>query len=197
MILIDEAQDLAGYDFDFIASLMQCVGEMTIVGDPRQRTYTTNNEPKHRGRTFFDFVEEESLCPINTTELRICYRCPSEVIKLANRLYPGLPQLVPYDNQGSSGGFQVCSTASLNVSQIAPGTIILCMREDSKIPPGFKHMTMGKSKGMEFDDVAVVLTREMSRWLMGQDVELKPGTRAKLYVAITRARSNLTLITTG
>lgn len=42
IILIDEAQDLSSYDYDYISSLMHTPASVIVVGDPRQRTYTTS-----------------------------------------------------------------------------------------------------------------------------------------------------------
>lgn len=52
-------------------------------------------------------------------------------------------------------------------------------------------MNMGNSKGLEFGNVLVYLTNDMASWLKDKNSTLAEEARAKLYVAITRARNNL------
>jgi hypothetical protein len=49
-------------------------------------------------------------------------------------------------------------------------------------------LTFGRSKGLGFDRVIVYPTKEMMDWLKSAQSALKAETRAKLYVALTRAR---------
>lgn len=46
-IFIDEVQDLAGYDLEFIKLLFSSTSNIILVGDPRQVTYLTHNEKKY------------------------------------------------------------------------------------------------------------------------------------------------------
>lgn len=194
IILIDEAQDLSSYDYDYISSLMHTPATVIVVGDPRQRTYTTSKEGPHTEETFFDYAQRRQLCEIDTNSLSVCHRCRPDVVALANALFPDLPALA-------------CATPD-------EGTYLhtLSKRERAKPPVDFLEamhltwqakslpysncstMTMGASKGSEFDDVAVWLTKPMSMWLNNREVPLKPGARAKMYVAVTRARNNLWLV---
>lgn len=194
IILIDEAQDLSSYDFDYISSLMRTPASVIVVGDPRQRTYTTSKEGPYTGETFFDYARRRQLCEIDTNSLSVCYRCRPDVVALANALFPDLPALV-------------CATPDeeAHLHTLSKG-------ERAKPPIGFLEamhltwqtkplpysncstMTMGASKGSEFDNVAVWLTKPMSMWLYNREATLKPGARAKMYVAVTRARRNLWLV---
>ena len=53
------------------------------------------------------------------------------------------------------------------------------------------EMNMGESKGLTLGDVAIFPTAEMKKWLSGKPADLKGETKAKLYVAITRASGDL------
>ena len=46
-IYIDEVQDLAGYDFDFLELMLLSKVKLIVVGDSRQATYFTNCAPKN------------------------------------------------------------------------------------------------------------------------------------------------------
>ena len=47
-IYIDELQDLAGYDLEFLDPLFASKIEVTVVGDSRQYTYVTNQSRKNK-----------------------------------------------------------------------------------------------------------------------------------------------------
>ena len=60
-VLIDEAQDLSGYDYDFVVKLFE-KSNVVVVGDPRQRTYVTNHNSKNKSyNTIFDYIQKN--CP--------------------------------------------------------------------------------------------------------------------------------------
>lgn len=55
-------------------------------------------------------------------------------------------------------------------------------------------LTFGRSKGLGFDRVIVYPTKEMMDWLKNPQSALKAETRAKLYVALTRARHSVAVV---
>lgn len=197
-ILVDEGQDFAGYDYDILGSMMQKVCEMVIVGDPRQQTYRTGNEPKYSGvRNVFDFFSAQGYT-LDTTTLSTTYRCSKAVIALANSLYPTMPQVVPCGERktGSAGKILRVKKSSFEAwasARIQPFTVL---RYDSrtKVPDGFHTMNMGESKGLTLNDVVIFPTHEMRKWIGDNNVNLKDGTRAKLYVAITRAGGDVIFV---
>lgn len=52
----------------------------------------------------------------------------------------------------------------------------------------------GRSKGLGFDRVITYPTKEMVDWLKSAQSALKAETRAKLYVALTRARHAVAVV---
>lgn len=198
-ILVDEGQDFAGYDYDILGSMMQKACEMVIVGDPRQQTYRTGNEPKYSGvRNVFDFFSASPDYTLDTTTLSTTYRCSEAVIALANSLYPTMPQIMPCGERkaGSTGKILKVKKSSFEAwarARVQPFTVL---RYDSrtKVPDGFHTMNMGESKGLTLDDVVIFPTNEMKKWISDNNVNLKGGTRAKLYVAITRAHGDVIFV---
>lgn len=196
VILVDEGQDFAGYDYDLLLSLMNYSGAMIIVGDPRQQTYRTNHEQINSGyKTVFDFFNEKSSYPLDTTSLRTTYRCSQDVIDLANRLFPELPTVVASENSFLSTRGSVIKLKKAGFStwaQTRSGSFtILRYSSRVKIPEGYRAMNMGESKGLTLGDVVIFPTNDMRKWIEGETVELKDETRAKLYVAITRASGDV------
>ena len=59
------------------------------------------------------------------------------------------------------------------------------LRWDGAIFPEWNY---GKSKGLTFDRVLIYPTQSIEKWLKDNNTALKPSSRCKFYVAITRAR---------
>jgi DNA helicase-2/ATP-dependent DNA helicase PcrA len=55
-------------------------------------------------------------------------------------------------------------------------------------------MNIGESKGRGFDHVVILPTDDMRRWLTDRTTKLKPQTRARFYVALTRARHSVAIV---
>src|SRR5699024_6897320 len=91
-VLIDEVQDMVGYDLRIIEELYNARLNLVIVGDHRQSTYSTNTGTylkKYRGINVFDFFSEE-LHHEKFETLELCHRCPQKVCDLANTLFDDL-----------------------------------------------------------------------------------------------------------
>jgi len=91
-LYIDEVQDLAGYDLEFLKLLFKSSINTLLVGDPRQGTYSTNNSLKNKRFKKSQIVNffEDNTIKIDTDDssLVINYRsCPS-ICDLSNKLYP-------------------------------------------------------------------------------------------------------------
>lgn len=196
VILVDEAQDFAGYDYDLLLSLMDISHEMVIVGDPRQQTYRTGAKAKNRAYpNVFDFFEKKTDYLIDRTTLSVTHRCSTEVISLANLLYSEYPAVSASEERSRKpkGRIRKISRRDFEgwdpVERARLTTLIWDKR--TKVPSGCNVMNMGESKGLTFGDVAIFPTSDMKKWLNGQKVELGSSTKAKFYVAITRASGDL------
>lgn len=196
VILVDEAQDFAGYDYDLLLSLMDNSKEMVIVGDPRQQTYRTGAKAKNRSYTnVFDFFKKKTDYFIDDSSLSVTHRCSNEVIQLANQLYDEYSPIVASkerasDSRGHIKFIERRDFEKLNSSQRSQVTALVWDGR-TKVPEDCRVMNMGESKGLTLGNVAIFPTREMKKWLSDKSVDLKDGTRAKFYVSITRAKGDL------
>lgn len=196
VILVDEAQDFAGYDYDLLRAMMDQSGEMVVVGDPRQQTYRTGAAAKNKGNPdIFSFFEEKTQYAIDSTTLSVTHRCSGAVISLANSLYDEYPPVAPSDDRirDSRGQVKTISLSELEEWDLSRKTQTTALIWDSRttVPAGFRVMTMGESKGLTFGDVVVFPTGEMRKWIEKKPSKLKGITKAKFYVAITRASGDL------
>lgn len=91
-IFIDEVQDLAGYDLNFLKLLFQSKICTVLVGDPRQGTYSTNNAAKNKKfkqSAIISFFEDKSIdIEKDETSLTTNHRCISTICDLSNDLFP-------------------------------------------------------------------------------------------------------------
>lgn len=196
VILVDEAQDFAGYDYDLLKALMDRSKEMVVVGDPRQQTYRTGAKAKNKNNPdIFDFFEKKTRYLVDSTTLSVTYRCSGTIISLANSLYDDYPPVVPSDDRARDprGRIETVSLSELekwDASQKAQ-TVALVWDSRTTVPDGFRVMTMGESKGLTLGDVVIFPTGDMKKWVENGISTLKGQTKAKFYVAITRARGDL------
>lgn len=199
LVLIDEAQDLASYDFDFVAELIKNGMEIILCGDKRQATYRTNHGKKHGNKDFPQFLVDsklDSLCPIDAETLNGSHRCSSKVIGFANLLYPDMPatESLRDSSDGEQSGVWLVpsSLASNYVESVNP--VVLRDRASEKTVSASAIMNFGKSKGRTYDDVLIYPVSGIKNWLLDNSVQLKPRTRSRFYVAITRARNSVGIV---
>jgi superfamily I DNA/RNA helicase len=63
-----------------------------------------------------------------------------------------------------------------------------------KHDPNYKVYNFGESKGLSFDRVVIYPTSKIEAWIKNNTNELADETRAKFYVAITRARKSVAIV---
>jgi DNA helicase II / ATP-dependent DNA helicase PcrA len=189
-IFIDEVQDLVGYDLDLLELLFDSPITMTLVGDPRQHTLSTNIGPRnkrYRGAGLVDWFEERGdKCTLETRDT--CYRCNQMICDFADAIYPTLPRTVSagVPHSGHDGVFQVdWNDVPRYIAEHGPVAIL---RHDKNADTlGYRAMNIGLAKGRTFDRVLVFPTKPMLTYLQDKDpTKLKAPER--LYVAVTRAR---------
>lgn len=202
-VYIDEVQDLAGYDLEFIKILMESSSNIVLVGDPRQVTYYTHWETKnsnYRNGKIEQYLNER--CPkklkikIDKETLNKSHRNNQQICDFSSLLYQNnFPKAEP------------CSCPECHSSQIDHQGIFLVRKTDvvkylekyasvqltwDKRNKDYLNdkpfFNMGISKGKTFNRVLIFPTRDMAAWLSDSSNKLKDETKAKLYVAITRAR---------
>lgn len=206
-IYIDEVQDLAGYDLELIKRLFKSSSKVTLVGDPRQVTYLTHNEAKHNQYSdgkIKQFLEEKCKSLINgnidETSLSVSHRNNKEICDYSSKLYPALPVISP------------CNCAECRTDASVHNGIFLIRETDKEkylgthnpvqlrwnvsvnTDPNYSALNFGESKGKTLDRVLIYPTLEMKKWMNDNSFELKSSTRAKFYVAITRAKYSVGII---
>lgn len=141
---------------------------------------------------FGRYVDDNGLdCETDTETLRVCHRCPQEIVDLADELYPNLPQTDSAarhaEKSSDVGVFLVRESDAVRYAESSKA-VVLIYSKLTKVPDGISAQNMGGVKGETFERVLVFPTRGMRDWLLDHSFSLADASRAKLYVAITRAR---------
>ncbi|MDB5925372.1 MAG: helicase superfamily [Betaproteobacteria bacterium] len=193
-IYVDEVQDLAGYDLDLIDRLMRSNILVTLIGDVRQATYSTNQSPRnsqYRGpaiRNLFLQWKQAGQCHVD--ECAESHRCNQTVCDLADSLYPDMPRTTSKNLTvtGHDGLFMV---PRLLVSDYVRLYTPAVLRYDLKTKCGeYVPMNFGDSKGKTFDRVLIFPNGPIKSYFSSGDIR-KITSPAKYYVAFTRARFSL------
>ncbi|MGF6531501.1 DNA helicase-2/ATP-dependent DNA helicase PcrA [Paraburkholderia sp. GAS206C] len=195
-IFIDEVQDLVGYDLDVLDMLMTSTIRLTLVGDPRQHTLSTNIGPrnkKYRGAGIKDWFEERAgICELQTRD--VSYRCNQIICDFADAIYPCMPKTRSSDvsETGHDGIFFIPFGRVQEYLREYSGVVVL--RHDKRANTlGIPAMNIGVSKGSTFDRVVIFPTKPMVDYLKKRDpAALKAPER--LYVAVTRARFSVAFV---
>jgi DNA helicase-2/ATP-dependent DNA helicase PcrA len=195
-IFIDEVQDIAGYDLDLIELLMDSAASVLLVGDPRQGTYSTSDSPKYSKFKksgivdyFRQIVAARPDALIDETSLAVNHRCNSELCELSDTLFPDFPYTTSSNMRttGHDGVFLV-RECDVEAYLCIFGPMQLRYWRRTPVSDSASVMNFGESKGLTFERVLIYPTKDFAEWLKNQAMELKPDVRAKLYVALTRAR---------
>lgn len=198
-ILVDEVQDMVGYDLELLGRLSGQVRKTIFAGDPRQKTYETHKDAKNKkfsdGSISMYFAEKCKWMKIDTTSLRINYRSNQQICKLADELYPAMPQSVSGVGH-QEGHLGVHYVKESEVESYLRMVHPMQLRENVKrVVSGIcPVMNFGEAKGRAFEHVLIYPTEPMSKWLVDHSAELKQQARARLYVAITRAKMSVAFV---
>jgi superfamily I DNA/RNA helicase len=194
-IYIDEFQDLAGYDLEFLDLLFASEIRVTVVGDPRQHTYSTNRSRKnmqYKGHAMPHWLQQRTrTCEIEP--LTESWRCNQAICNWADALYPEMPKTTSL-NQMRTGHDEVVLLAEDDVlvymEKFNP-TVLRWNRMSNTL--GLPAMNIGVSKGSTFDRVLIFPTKPMLQYIKSGDPDILAA-REHLYVAVTRARHSVAFV---
>ena len=196
--VVDEVQDIAGRDFNFLELLMLMDTDMLFVGDFYQHTFDTSRDQNVNKSLFDDFkkyikrFESKGIsCDNNTlARSRRCGHAVCDYITENLGIEIG-------SNRNTEDDTSVIFVSGLDeAKQILEDDKIIKLHYWKSRRYGADHRNWGETKGEDkYQDVCVLLNKKtMEEYHAGQLSKLAPSTRNRLYVAITRARGNVYLI---
>ena len=195
-LLIDEVQDLVGYDLDMLDLLFSSRINLMVVGDPRQHTFATNLGPRnkrYRGAGLAQwFSEREGQCTLETRNYS--YRCNQAICDFADTIFPDMPRTKSREvpASGHDGVFTV--PAALLEEYLRDHGPVTALRYDKNADTrGLPVTNIGVAKGSTHDRVVIFPTKPMVSYLEDGDAS-KLKAPEKLYVAVTRARFSVAFV---
>ena len=200
-IYIDEAQDLRGNDLCVLERLLKSSINVHIFLDPRQSTLSTaekdrkykKNYPNAEVIRLYREWERKGLLLIreeNETHRSIAPIAAFSDVIVGDEL--GLGSTVStVEPRGRHDGIYIIAKSDLNRYVNEYDATLLALQKSEKY--GISNsMNFRKSKGMTRDDVVIVTTGPIEKFI-ATGAELKPVSVCSFYVAVTRARYSVAL----
>ena len=197
-LFIDESQDLAGYDLELIEMLLNSRVGITLVGDHRQATYSTNSAAKNKkygGPNIilkFKEWEKAGLCGIDYQNYS--HRCVQDICDLADQFHPEAPNTESRntDVTGHDGVFAVRKSQVQAYMEAYNPQPLRYSRAAQNILG--KPINYGNAKAMTFDRTLIYPHAPLTKFLQTGDLKDAGKEIAKIYVAITRARQSVAFV---
>lgn len=200
-IIIDEIQDMAGYDLDLLELMLRSGIVVTFVGDHRQATFTTNNAAKNKnfiGPAIIKKFELWKKAGLISIEYEChTHRCNQAIADLGDRFFPNEPRTISLNNviTGHDGIFLV---RSLDVDSYIALHSPQVLRYSAKTNCGpYGAMNFGEAKGLTFDHVLIYPHGKAVSWLRTGKLSEVEKSATKMYVATTRARYSVAFVFDG
>lgn len=197
-LIIDEIQDIAGRDFNYLEQLMTTDMNMLFVGDFYQHTYDTSRDGNVNSKLFANRAAYENRFKkkgllVDTTTLKNSWRC-SKIVCEYVKTSLGI-DIFSNREDADDSSISYISDAGL-ISEILLNNSIIKLHYQNAKQYGVDHRNWGDTKGEDcYQDVCVLLNKNtLKLYRAGRLIELAPSTKNKLYVALTRARGNIYFI---
>ena len=197
-IIVDEAQDLAGWDLELTEHLLKSAVEVALIGDHRQATFLTNDNPKNRqfaGEKIIDKFAEWERCGLLQIEYQAhSHRCVQEICDFADQFFPDCEPTKSRNEQvtGHDGVFLVRKgDVGRYFEEFAPQTLQWSKAGGKRVGD---PLNFGDSKGMTFERVLIYPHAKFQSFLKTGKMEMEGQSKTKTYVAVTRARQSVAIV---
>src|SRR5699024_5934318 len=194
-VFIDEIQDLASDDFNWMKSLGEISIPVILVGDFNQHTYDSSRRGNNLKNLFSDknvyrkkleeagfFFDEETLLK--------SYRCSKAVCEFVKEKL-GI-NIESYHEHTSTIEFV---EDTIEIGKIRNDNSIKTLFYEKATDHRCNSINWGDSKGVSYSNVCIILNGTTFNAFNKNDLKnLKPLTLGKFYVACTRTENNLWFI---
>lgn len=210
-IYIDEVQDLVGWDFDVIKSIVDAkLWTFVCVGDFRQTIYTTAITSK-KPQTNLEKLEVFKSIGFELEDFTINWRCIQSLCDFADLVHAGDKCYAPTCSQvkkipdefcDHQGLFAVPSALVHNYLESYDPVILRRNRVTGQVICDKRiAFNFGEAKGLSFNRVIILPTEKHKAFLSGKttvfDSEKTEKAKNTFYVAITRARYSVAFVYDG
>jgi hypothetical protein len=201
-VLIDEVQDLSGYDFDILDCLLKSSIRVKMVGDIRQAVLSTNpraakNKKYAYSQAMHWFMQRQSAGLLSITQQSVTWRCHSHIAQFSDSIFHeewGFPKTTSR-NTSNTGHDGVCLLHPNQLDEYIRVFSPTCLRDSSRSGKEYAidFINFRVAKGMSFHRVLIMPTAGIVAFLQ-QGALLEPLAACKFYVAVTRAEQSLAIL---
>lgn len=197
-LFIDEAQDLSGYDLNLLEHLLRSNVAITLTGDHRQATYTTNDNAKNKKFARVGIVEKfkewekAGLCAI--TYQTHSNRCIQAICDFADQFHPDFPK-TESRNEAVTGHDGVFLVEERRVAAYRNAFNPQPLRYN-RTQAGIlgTPINYGASKGMTFERALIYPNGPLKKFLKTGKLEDAGKEISKIYIAVTRAKQSVAFV---
>jgi DNA helicase-2/ATP-dependent DNA helicase PcrA len=200
-IIVDEVQDMAGYDLDLIELMLKAGVPLTLVGDFRQATFATNHSSKNKafaGASIvakFEAWKRAGLVTIGYEQHT--HRCNQPIADLGDGFFPLAPKTISR-NATLTGHDGIFLVASGDVPAYALRFTPQVLRYSAATKcDGHRALNFGEAKGMTFERVLIFPHGKARDWIKTGQISHVEKTLSKMYVGVTRARYSVAFVFDG
>lgn len=193
-LYIDEAQDFREYDWGLLVKIIKGVNNILLVGDFYQHSVSGKNnygKPFRKYNTYDKYIEYLRGLNLKVDQITLSdtRRCPTNVCDYVSKK-TGVT-LESHKECNNFGEVRVLNSVDSAIKVLEDESIVKLMWDKSK-DFKFNAINWSYSKGDTYDSTCLVLTKELSKVFFDNDFSLSDGvTKNKLYVALTRTRGDL------
>lgn len=195
-LFIDEVQDFAGHDFNFLRSTCKANLEMAFVGDFYQHTFDTSRDGNVNRNLHVDYDQYQNFfvdmgMAIDTECLKKSHRCSPTICNFITENIG----IEIYSNRIDETNVVFIEDSELAEDVFRSESIVkLFYQEHYKY--GCYSRNWGDSKGEnKYHDVCVVLNKtSFNKFKKNALYDLPPQTKNKMYVACSRSRNDLYIV---
>lgn len=195
-VFVDEVQDFAGHDFNFLSSICQANINITFVGDYFQHTFDTSRDGSTNKNLHVDYKKYQAKFSamslhIDLETLSSSYRCSPTICSFISN-FIGI-EISSHRKDVKAIEF-IEEPERIDELIQCPNTVKLFYQNHQKYQCYSNNW--GASKGEDhYNDVCVILNNTTLKQFKSRKLdELVPQTKNKLYVACSRAKGNLYFI---
>ena len=195
VVCVDEVQDFASHDFNLLLHLGQARVDMLLAGDFEQHTYDTSRDSGtrkglHKSRAKYIQEFRDAGFDVDTESLAQSRRCSPAVCEFISKQL-GIP--IQTASRRQARIVTVMSQEEADLLRSRSDVVKLFYQEHRRYD--CHSQTWGGSKGEDHhDEICVILNKTtLEKYRKGALSELKPRTRNKLYVALSRSRGDVHL----
>ncbi len=199
VFILDETQDIAGWDFELIKLLLKSRIKIVMVGDVRQRTYSTTQSTKNKKYSdnlclWFEELQKDGLGRV--TWMNQSYRCIQTICDFADNIFPDYPKTKSLNKSAPdhNGIYMLNSNDLHRYYELYQPQILIHDKRSATKAMGLLTYNFGAVKGQTYNHIVIIPTKPIENYLCtGNIAEIENG-KEKFYVAVTRAKYSVAFL---